>query len=116
MEHHSTSAPLGPVAIDIGAGTGALVIHTDADQLGREIEISPVQDRARRQHVAVLERRTPSRSRYAAVFGSLQEGEYAVDVGATKDRITVVAIRGGEITELDWRASPPVSEDSQAGG
>jgi hypothetical protein len=53
--HHHTLAPSGQgtVVLNIGAGIGALVVHTPARLHGHEIEVSPVADLAARTHAAV---------------------------------------------------------------
>jgi hypothetical protein len=43
----------GTVVLDIGAGIGALVIHTPGRLHGHEIEVSPVTDLAIRTHASV---------------------------------------------------------------
>jgi hypothetical protein len=77
--HHGTLAPAAAcasVALDIGAGCGALVLYFR----GREIEISRVAsgDDERRVHTGVHERRSHERTLLTAVFGSLPAGEYLV--------------------------------------
>lgn len=114
----------GSVMLDIGGEVGALIIHTGADLLLAEIELSRVDGGApvpehlvvphshedghthahapSRTHVAVRERHGSSGVRYAAIYPGLFQGEYTVwglD-GAARDSVT---IRGGEVAELDWR-------------
>ena len=62
--------------VDVGPGAGALVIYTGEELHGEEIEISPVGDDAQRVHTEVLRRRIASGQVWAAVFGSLADGEY----------------------------------------
>ena len=38
------------VVLDIGDDVGALILHTDGDLHGVEVEISPAEDDARRSH------------------------------------------------------------------
>lgn len=64
--------------LDIGAGIGALAIHTTADRDGTEIEISPAGDHQARSHNVVHPRTTRSAIRYAAVFPALAAGDYTV--------------------------------------
>ena len=42
--------------LDLGDGIGALIVHTDPELLGVEIEISPAGDDGQRQHKEVLQR------------------------------------------------------------
>jgi hypothetical protein len=81
--HHGTLAPAAAcasVALDIGAGCGALVLYPSERFRGREIEISRVEsgDDERRVHTGVHERRSHERTLLTAVFGSLPAGEYLV--------------------------------------
>ena len=58
-QHAYGATGAGTVMLDIGAGTGALILWTPAELLGAEIEISPHTLDARRTHAAVRERPTP---------------------------------------------------------
>jgi hypothetical protein len=84
------------VALDIGAGYGALIVHTTPDRLGEEIEVAREQD-GLRTHVAVLAHDIESRTVHVAVFGSLPEGTYRL-VGSGGER--PITIAGGAITEI----------------
>jgi hypothetical protein len=90
------------VVLDTGEGVGALVICTSIELLGREVEVSREGARASRTHAVVRERRAGGSSTPAAVFPSLDEGDYAVRraEGGLADR---VRITGGRVTEIDWR-------------
>jgi hypothetical protein len=97
-------APSGPgtVVLDIGAGTGALILHTPADLDGREIEISPnATPCAARTHSQVRERRTPASTRYAAVYPNLAAGDYTIWRNPVTPAGTVT-ITGGHITTCHW--------------
>ena len=79
--HHGTLAPAAAcasVALDIGAGRGALVLYPSERFRGREIEISRIGDGARRVHTGVHERTADSRRMLTAIFGSLPAGHYVV--------------------------------------
>jgi len=103
---HAAELPIdlttGSVALDIGDDAGALVIHTDADRLGDEIEIEPLSPERPRRHVAVLARRVAGHTAYAAVFGDLLAGAYRVPI-AGKPTSTTIEINPGEISEIDQR-------------
>jgi hypothetical protein len=90
-----------PVVLDIGEDAGALVIQTSPALLGREIEISPKANAAKRTHVGVLARDMGGRRVWAAVFPSLPAGAYSLwrDVLTDED----VTIRAGVVVEKDWR-------------
>ena len=49
--------------LDLGPGAGALVLHTDADLHGVEVEISPAGRDEKRSHKQVHERPVAGRSR-----------------------------------------------------
>jgi hypothetical protein len=90
-----------PVVLDIGEGVGALVVHTSSALVGREIEISPRDNAARRTHVGVLLRDMGGRCVAAAVFPTLPAGAYSLwrDVLTEED----VVIQAGGVVERDWR-------------
>ena len=70
-EHRYGPTRAGTVLLDLGAGTGALVLYAPADLLGAEIEISPDTPGSPRTHAAVRARPGPGGTRYAAVYLSL---------------------------------------------
>ncbi len=92
-------AASGSVALDIGAGRGALVIYPDDAYRDREIEISRVDGDGHRVHTGVHERATRSGSVLAAIFGSLPVGEYRVWADATTPG-PVVSIPEAAVAEL----------------
>ncbi len=103
-EHAYGPTQVGTVLLDLGAGTGALVLFTQAGLVGREIEISPGGPQApaaRRTHAAVRERPGHQETRYAAVYPGLAEGDYTI----WRDHDTpasTVTITGGQVTSHDW--------------
>jgi hypothetical protein len=99
-EHLPPPSRDGTVVLDIGVGVGALVVHTDPELDGVEIDISP-EAGGRRTHVAVRERRVAGGSRWAAVYPSLTAGRYTLHgVAGTGDRS--VSIVAGQVNEVDW--------------
>jgi hypothetical protein len=91
-----------PVVLEIGGELGALVVYTDPDLHGSEIEISRGSEDDRRSHKDVLNRPVNGRPIYAAVFDQLSEGSYTVWAGGVPTARDV-AVTGASITELDWR-------------
>lgn len=89
------------IVLDIGDDTGALIVYTSPALCGREIEVSPKENAARRTHTEALERRFNGSTFFAAVFPSLTAGEYSLwrDV-LTDDAVTIT---GGSVAEVDWR-------------
>lgn len=99
---HRHEAGQGPVVIDIGAGTGALVLRTDAGLVGAEIDITPVGDDDRRRHVAVHTRPVPGHAPvHAAVYDGLAAGRYRLwwPPGVVAGEVEVVA---DGVTDADW--------------
>jgi hypothetical protein len=92
------------VVIDIGEGVGAAVIFTNADLDGAELEIRPESDEWRGLHTAVRERRFCGAVRYAAVFGSLTEGNWELRVRGSADERPALGVRvfGGSVVEALW--------------
>ena len=103
MSHEHYSARTHPefVVLELGSGFGALIIHTEPDLVGLEVEISPAGDDERRSHKEVLERDAGGRPDYTAVFDRLPAGEYTLwvrDVAWERH----VKVHDGRIAELDW--------------
>ena len=93
----------GTVVLEIGAGTGALVLRAPADLVGREIEISPVREPSRRRHTCVRERHGADDIGYAAVYDRLPPGGYTIWHDRTTPAATVTVV-GGQVTSHDWPA------------
>jgi hypothetical protein len=93
------AAECASVALDIGAGSGALIIYPADRFRGREIEISRVEGHGHRVHTGVHERTTQARSRLTAIFGSLPAGEYVIWEDATTEG-PVVAVADAAIAEV----------------
>jgi hypothetical protein len=103
MSHSHTLVPSGQgtVMLNIGAGIGALVIHTPSALHGHEIEISPVADPAVRKHAAVRARYVSGGVIWSEVIDNLPEGRYVV----WRDPVTPLAevdVTGGSVTEYKW--------------
>jgi hypothetical protein len=89
----------GTVVLNLGPGTGALILHTPAAMDGQEIEISL--DGARRTHSQVRERRGGSSVRYAAVYPDLPAGSYTIWRDAATPA-TTITVTGGSVTSCHW--------------
>jgi hypothetical protein len=87
--------------INVGEHTGALVLASNAKRSGLEVEIYPVARPAARRHVWVLPREGRDGVVYAAIFPSLDSGDYAIaDVdGSITD---VVAVSANQVTHATW--------------
>jgi hypothetical protein len=106
MGHEHYSARVHPefVVLELGEGVGALVVHTDPDMHGVEVEISPAGADEHRSHKEVLERRAGQRPAYTAVFDRLTAGRYTLWVDGVA-RARGVPVRDGQIAELHWEAA-----------
>ena len=89
------AASSASVALDIGAGRGALVLYPSERFRGLEIEISRHDGDGRRVHTGVHERTTESGSILTAIFGSLAAAEYVVWEDATTPGPRVTVPDGG---------------------
>lgn len=122
-ESHDMNARTAQVVLDIGGDIGALILFTNPEANGAEIEISPRGDHVphgqngdshndhvhhdrehhgHRSHNQVHERNFQGRVCFAAVYPELRAGEYDLwgDGPIPMDRVTIV---GGKVTEVDWR-------------
>ena len=98
--HNHGPSATASVILEIGGTIGALILETDAEHLGREIEISRIprsdEPELSRTHSMVRERHTEPPT-YHAVYPDLQEGEYII----WRDQDTpagTVTITGGQIS------------------
>jgi hypothetical protein len=102
MESYSARKHPEFVVLDIGEDVGALIVHTDPELHGVEVELSLAGDDGRRSHKEVLERSIDGRPAFTAVFDGLRAGSYTLWTGG-EPRARGVVIEGGTIAELDWR-------------
>jgi hypothetical protein len=96
----------GAVVLEIGAGTGALVVCTPADLAGCEIEISADHEPGQRRHACVRERRGGGAISYAAIYDRLSPGAYTI----WRDRLTpaaTITVTGDQVTSYRWPAGQP---------
>jgi hypothetical protein len=100
-ENHAARRHPEHVVLDIGGEIGALILHTDAEMVGVEVEISATGQDGVRTHKDVLEREINGRPAYTAVFDQLPEGTYTLWVN-DRPRAREVFVRGACVAELDW--------------
>jgi hypothetical protein len=96
----------GSVVLDLGPGTGALVLHAPPALDGAEIEISLAADGGGgqgmpRTHSRVRRRDLPGRAQFAAVYPGLAAGDYVIWRDAST-RATVVTVAGAAVTIARW--------------
>ena len=102
------SAP-GSVLLDLGPGTGALVLRTGPEDNGREIEISPAgAPSGRRVHSQVRPRQVPSGTQYAAVYPGLAAGTYTIWLDG-RTPAAEVTITQAAVTTAWWPARQQAS-------
>jgi hypothetical protein len=92
------------VVLDIGEDVGALIVHTEPDMHGVEIEISRVGEDRCRSHKQVLERDIDHQPAFTAVFDGLAAGAYTLWVHGMA-RARGVSVEACAVAELDWRAT-----------
>jgi hypothetical protein len=103
-ENHAGRPHPEHVVLEIGDELGALIVYTDADRHGTEVEISRSDMDDTRSHKDVLERSLGGRPTFAAVFDQLEQGTYTLwtDNAVHARNVTV---SGGAVTEVDWRTN-----------
>ena len=103
VDRHRHAGAAEGVALDIGSGVGALVVHATRGRLGREVEVSPVWAHRTGECTPKCTNAGPGgTSLYAAVIDGLAEGEYQVWTGAPVPTGRV-RIDAGSVTEVHWR-------------
>jgi hypothetical protein len=95
-------APSGPAVLDIGGGTGALLVIVPAALLRTEPEVSPVDQPGAHTHTGVHERHLHGESVPVALFPSLTVGRWTL-WGEGPCATMTVEILDGQVTEVDWR-------------
>ena len=101
-EHGPERVHTEDLVLDIGDGVGALILYTDPDLVGEEIEISPSDQDGSRTHTAVHQRRVMGRTVCAGVYPELPAGDYRICTDDARP-VTEFTIVSGEVTEVDWR-------------
>ena len=103
--HHDVDdVRVKPVVLELGEGIGALVVYTDPELVGVEVEISLTGNDADRSHKQVLRRSVGGSTVAALVYDNLAEGEYTLwldDLARERN----VSVRAGAVAELDWRGA-----------
>jgi hypothetical protein len=100
--HEAAEARAQPVVLDLGGDIGALVVYTDPELLGVEIELSPAGADEERRHKQVLSRLLGPVTATVLVYDNLPQGDYTLWVDET-DPIRGIRVAGGEVAELDRR-------------
>jgi len=95
------TVPSQAVTVNVGEHTGALILSTQAEREGLEVEIHPVSEPSKRTHVWVLPRVGREGTVYAAVFPSLPVDDYAV-IGLDGSITAVVPVPANKVTSSAW--------------
>jgi hypothetical protein len=100
----------GSVVLDIGAGAGAVVVRTQADMCGLELEIRRAGEDWDGRHMAVLRRDGAGTTQFAAVFGGLAAGRYELRVrGTGRGAVAlVVDVEDASVRVADWPSADAV--------
>lgn len=93
---------LDGLLLDVGGDVGALVLLTDPELIGSEVEVTPVGVDRHRVHTVVHARRAGSTTVAAAVFVELVAGRY--EICGSRD-VFDITIEGGRVAQLDLRSS-----------
>jgi hypothetical protein len=101
VEAMPPTVPSRAVVINVGEHTGALVLASNAKRSGLEVEIHPVARPDARRHVWVLPREGRDGVVYAAIFPSLESGDYAI-VDVDRSIAVVVAVPANQVTHATW--------------
>jgi hypothetical protein len=91
----------GTVVLELGPGTGVLVLHTPAEMNGAEIDISPAGQPSYRTHSAVRPRHVAGRTLYAAVYPALSPAVYTIWRTDGAPTMTV-AVGDSVVTTARW--------------
>jgi hypothetical protein len=102
VEAAPPTTPSRAVVINVGEHTGALVLASNEQRSGLEVEIHPVSRPDARTHVWVLPREGRDGVVYAAIFPSLASGDYAI-VDVDGSIAEVVAVPANQVTHATWR-------------
>ncbi len=101
VEAAPPTLPSRAVVINVGEHLGALVLASNEERSGLEVEIHPVDRPTARTHVWVLPREGRDGVVYAAVFPSLEYGDYAI-LGVDGSIADVVAVPANQVTHATW--------------
>jgi hypothetical protein len=101
VEAVAPTMPSRAVVINVGEHTGALVLASNEERSGVEVEIHPVSQPEARTHVWVLPREVRDGVVYAAIFPSLESGDYAI-LNLDGSIAEVVSVPPNQVTHATW--------------
>jgi len=91
---------LTSIMVEPAPGAGSLVLHAQAADVGRQVEVEGITGR---QHAIVRTVRTGQGAKHLAVFPSLAAGSYEVVSSDGRLEGRAVAINDGRVTEFPLR-------------
>jgi hypothetical protein len=97
-----TAQVASSAVLEIGGSTGALVVYADEQMVGREVEICAPHDPGPTAHNVVRKRQTSQGPVFAAVFPTVDAGEYVV-LGSDGSLSAPISVLGGAVSEVDCR-------------
>ena len=114
VAHDHTMAPSGTasVVLDLGGQTGALIVYTDPDRCGQEVEVSSLDEpEPVRTHAAIRARHVRPDTVYGVVIAGLRAGRYVIwqDPDTPLDTVTIAS---GAVTEYWWSEAASVQHRS----
>jgi hypothetical protein len=101
VEAVASTTPSRAVVINVGEHLGALVLTSIEERSGIEVKIHPVRRPEAHTHVWVLPREGRDGVVYAAVFPSLESGDYAI-LNIDGSIAEVVAVPPNQVTHATW--------------
>jgi hypothetical protein len=101
VEAVAPTTPSRAVVINVGEHLGALVLASNEERSGTEVEIHPVSRPDARTHVWVLPREGRDGIVYAAIFPSLESGDYAI-LNVDGSIADVVSVPPTRVTYARW--------------
>jgi hypothetical protein len=107
VDERRSGATGGPVVLDIGGDTGAVVVYLPNVPAGGELEMRPAGEPSGRFHTGVHLRPVGGVRIPVAVFPTVRAGRYEV----LDDRLAPVAevtVTGGRVADVDLRPDPPL--------
>ena len=101
MHTHDHSLSSVPV-LDIGGDIGALLVYLGASTPSGELDIQPLGRPEARFHTGVHHRHLAGGEVYTALYPEVTRGRYEI-LDHTLQRLAIVDVEGGAVTELDLR-------------
>lgn len=93
----------GPIVLDIGGDTGALIVHVTTDMegggVGHELHVRSEASQGETIHTGIWRRAVGGRDVVVAVFAELKQGNYEI-LHLDGSQAATVHISGGSVAEM----------------